>query len=41
VLVETVVAIFDGEVLHRFTLKQPHLEDARVELLLDLIRPRA
>ncbi len=33
VLVSTIVAIFDGEVVHRFVLKEPRLEEARLKLL--------
>lgn len=38
ILVDTIVAVFDGESLHRFVLKKPHLDDARVELLAALAR---
>jgi AcrR family transcriptional regulator len=34
VLVDTIVAVFDGEAVHRFVLRQPALEEARVALLL-------
>lgn len=33
VLVATVIAVFDGETMHRFVVKEPSLEDARFELL--------
>lgn len=33
VLVATVIAVFDGETMHRFVTKEPALEDARFELL--------
>ena len=33
VLVGTVLAVFDGETMHRFVVKEPALEDARFELL--------
>lgn len=36
VLVDTIVAIFDGEVVHRFLLKRPRLDEARLELLTGL-----
>lgn len=32
-LVATVIAVFDGETMHRFVVKEPALEDARFELL--------
>jgi AcrR family transcriptional regulator len=38
VLVDTVIAIFDGEVVHRFMLRKPALEEKRLELLLGLMR---
>jgi AcrR family transcriptional regulator len=38
VLVDTIVAVFDGEVVHRFVLKKPAVEEARLELLLLLAR---
>jgi len=34
VLVETILAVFDGEVVHRFLRKKPAVEAARMELLL-------
>lgn len=34
VLVDTIIAVFDGEVVHRFVLPKPKLEEDRVELLL-------
>lgn len=37
VLVMTIVAVFDGEVVHRFVLAQPRLEDARLALLGDAV----
>jgi AcrR family transcriptional regulator len=33
VLVATVIAVFDGETMHRFVVKEPALEDARFDLL--------
>ncbi len=33
VLVGTIVAVFDGEVVHRFVLKEPKVEEARLEVL--------
>jgi AcrR family transcriptional regulator len=33
VLVATVLAVFDGETMHRFVVKAPPVEDARFELL--------
>lgn len=33
VLVGTIVAVFDGEVVHRFLLKEPKTEEARIEIL--------
>ncbi len=36
-LLDTVVAMFDGEVMHRFVLKNPALDDARLELLVALL----
>jgi AcrR family transcriptional regulator len=36
VLVDTIVAVFDGEVVHRFLLKRPRLDEARLELLAGL-----
>jgi AcrR family transcriptional regulator len=38
VLVSTIVAVFDGEVVHRFVVKKPAVEEARLELLLALVR---
>jgi len=37
VLVTTIVAVFDGEVVHRFVLAQPEVEDARLALLGDAV----
>jgi AcrR family transcriptional regulator len=39
VLVDTIIAIFDGESVHRFILKQPAVEERRLELLLRLTQP--
>jgi AcrR family transcriptional regulator len=36
VLVTTILAVFDGEVLHRFVVKAPQLEERRFELLRSL-----
>ncbi len=36
VLVETIIAVFDGEVLHRFVAKKSRFDDARIELLSGL-----
>jgi AcrR family transcriptional regulator len=33
ILVGTIVAVFDGEVVHRFVLKEPRVEEARLEIL--------
>jgi hypothetical protein len=33
VLVATVLAVFDGETMHRFVVQEPAVEDARFELL--------
>jgi AcrR family transcriptional regulator len=44
VLVDTIVAVFDGEVVHRFLLKRPRLDEARLELLAGLaalVAPRS
>ncbi len=38
VLLDTVLAIFDGEQLHRFLIKKPAIEEARLDLLLGLVR---
>lgn len=38
VLVATIIAVFDGEVVHRFMLEQPRLEDARLALLGDAVK---
>lgn len=38
VLVSTIVAVFDGEVVHRFVVKAPAIEEARLALLLGLVR---
>jgi AcrR family transcriptional regulator len=38
VFVDTIIAVFDGESVHRFVLKKPPVEDARLELLLSLTR---
>jgi AcrR family transcriptional regulator len=38
VLVDTMVSVFDGESLHRFMLKKPAVEDARIDLLVALTR---
>ncbi|MCU1281830.1 MAG: TetR/AcrR family transcriptional regulator [bacterium] len=38
VLVDTIIAIFDGEVVHRFIFKKPAQEEQRIELLLGLTR---
>jgi AcrR family transcriptional regulator len=39
VLVTTILAVFDGEVVHRFIMKAPQLEDARFELLRKALAP--
>jgi AcrR family transcriptional regulator len=41
VLVDTIIAVFDGEVVHRFVLKKPEVEEARLELLAVLARTLA
>jgi AcrR family transcriptional regulator len=38
VLVDTVIAVFDGEAVHRFVLARPELEKARIELLVAFAR---
>lgn len=38
VLVGTIVAVFDGEVVHRFVLEQPKIEAARIEILASAVR---
>jgi AcrR family transcriptional regulator len=38
VLVDTIIAIFDGEAVHRFIFKRPPFEAERLELLLGLTR---
>jgi AcrR family transcriptional regulator len=38
VFVDTILAVFDGEVLHRFIAKRPRVEDARLELLASFTR---
>ena len=38
VLVSTIVAVFDGEVVHRFVLEQPKTEAARIEILASAVR---
>lgn len=37
VLVSTIVAVFDGEVVHRFVLKDPQTEEARLAILSSLV----
>ena len=39
VLVDTILAVFDGESLHRFVLAKPAVEEPRLALLLTLTRP--
>jgi AcrR family transcriptional regulator len=38
VLVDTIIAVFDGEVVHRFVLPKPKLEEDRIALLLGITR---
>jgi len=38
VLVDTIIAVFDGEVVHRFVLGKPENDDARIALLAGLAR---
>jgi AcrR family transcriptional regulator len=38
VLVDTIVAVFDGEVVHRLLVEKPDVEDARIDLLAALAR---
>jgi AcrR family transcriptional regulator len=38
IMVSTIIAMFDGEVVHRFVLKKPLVEEARLQLLLSLTR---
>lgn len=40
-LVSTIVAVFDGEVVQRFVLKNEALEEARLQLLLGVVRQLA
>jgi AcrR family transcriptional regulator len=37
VLVATIIAVFDGEVVHRFVLKDERTEDARMTVLASLV----
>ena len=37
-LIDTILAVFDGESVHRLVHKKPELEDARVELMAALIQ---
>jgi AcrR family transcriptional regulator len=38
IMVSTIIAMFDGEVVHRFMLRKPIVEEARVQLLLMITR---
>jgi len=38
IMVSTIIAMFDGEVVHRFMLRKPIVEEARLQLLLSLTR---
>ena len=38
VLVDTIIAVFDGEVVHRFVLHKPKIEEERVALLVGVTR---
>ncbi|HEX8951307.1 MAG TPA: hypothetical protein VF945_05655, partial [Polyangia bacterium] len=38
ILVSTIIAVFDGEVVHRFVIKEPVADEARLQLLLALVR---
>ena len=38
VFVDTIIAVFDGESVHRFVRKEAAVEDARLDLLLSLTR---
>jgi hypothetical protein len=38
IMVSTIIAVFDGEVVHRFMMKKPIIEEARVQLLLSITR---
>jgi hypothetical protein len=38
IMVSTIIAVFDGEVVHRFMLRKPVVEEARLQLLLALTR---
>jgi AcrR family transcriptional regulator len=38
VLVGTIIAVFDGEVIHRFVLKEPAEEEARLEILASAVK---
>jgi AcrR family transcriptional regulator len=33
VFVDTVLAVFDGEVVHRYVVRKPHVDEARLDLL--------
>lgn len=37
VLVDTMIAVFDGESMHRFVSKNPKAEDQRIALLLSMV----
>jgi AcrR family transcriptional regulator len=41
ILVATVLAVFDGETMHRFVVKEPAVEDARFEVLAGLLHQLA
>lgn len=38
VVVDTMIAVFDGEVVHRFVLAKPKIEEERLELLVGVVR---
>lgn len=41
VLVDTIIAVFDGEAVHRFVLEKPEVESARLDLLTSFARSLA
>jgi hypothetical protein len=38
VLVDTIIAVFDGESMHRFVLPRPSVDEARLEVLGMLVK---
>lgn len=41
VLVDTIIAVFDGDALHRFVLEKADVEGARLDLLTSFARSLA